>query len=256
MSTPKYRKLPVGSLFVDGRYQRDLRPQRVKAIAKAFDAAQLGVLEVSVRDDDTYVVFDGQHRLAALRTLGAESAPCLIHAGLSAEDEAALFARLQLDRRGLSSLERFKAQVFAGVPHAVAVAAIADEVGLTIGKRGVRAVAALERIYRREGEARLAETLATARDLWNGDKRATDGYLLEGLAQFLTSYGDRLGAEQMDRLAAASPTTILRRSLGSMQGGGGHARHAVDAELRKVAGVRGRPRTKTAAPVLELVKAA
>lgn len=262
MSQPKFRKLPVGTLTIDERYQRELNPARVLKIVAAYNPQQLSVLEVSSRGDDTYVVFDGQHRLEALREMGADSAPCLVHSGLTAKEEAELFARLQLDRRGLSALERFRAQVFAGDEQAIRVQDITTAAGFVIGKAGdageyrcIRAVSALERIYRREGPDRLADTLDTVRSLWAGDKRSTDGYLLEGMAQFLQRYGNRVGSEQMDHLAATSPTAILRRALGSMQGGGSHARHAVEAELRKVAGVRGRPR-KVARPAkakLELV---
>lgn len=245
----RYRKLPVDALIVDGRYQRELNVSRVRAIVRAFNANQLGVLEVSTRPDDEYAVFDGQHRLVALRELGKNDAPCLIHSGLTAQDEASLFARLHLSRRGLSALERFRAQVFAGVEQAVTIAGIVESqrfeiAGYSPTNRAIRAVGALERIYRRDGAIALRETLQTVRLLWDGDPRSTDGYLLEGLSQFLVGYGNRLGDEHFDKLAAAGPTVILRRALGQLQGGGGHARHAIDSELRKVAGVRGRPRAR------------
>lgn len=258
MTGPKYRKLPVATIVTDERYQRELVPARVRRIVRNFDARQLGALEVSERDDGTIAIFDGQHRLEALKELGIETAPCFVHK-LTAEDEAGLFVRLQMDRKAPSPVERFRAQVFSGDEQAVAVEDIAIEAGFVIWNReragqhnAIRAINALERIYKREGAETLRATLTTVADLWAGDERSTDGYLLEGVAEFLRGYANRYGSEERDRLREVAPTVILRRALGSMQGGGSYARHAIAAELRKIAGVRGRP--SSSRPRLTVVK--
>lgn len=263
MSQPKYRKLPVGTLVVDARYQRELKESRVAKIARTFNPRQLGALEVSDRGDGTFAVFDGQHRLAALRELDLDTAPCLVHSGLTAEQEAELFVRMQDDRKAPSPIERFQARVFSGDEDAMLVDSTAALAGFTIGSSGdagtfhvIKAVAALERVYKREGIDILSETLHVIHDLWGGDQRSTDGYLIEGLAQFLRRYGNRFGPTERERLRGAAPTVILRKALGPMQGGGSHARHAIEAEIRKVCGVRGRPLKKQPArPHLELVAA-
>lgn len=236
----RYRRMPLSKLIIDKAYQRELDQRRVNAIAENFNPALLGALEISVRNGKA-AVFDGQHRLAALKKLKADDAPCLVHEGLSIPEEAALFVSLQAQRKNLRPIDKFKARLVAGDVTAMAVNQIVSDVDLTVGDSGIRAVTALERIYKREGEEILRSTLSTVRILWDGDDRYVDGYLLEGMAQFLRGYGNRIDKPEIKRLRAVAPTAILRRALGTMQGGGSHARHAVEAELRKVAGVRGRP---------------
>lgn len=252
-SRPRFRNLPVEAIMVDDRYQRGLSLPRVKRIVRNFDWQEFGAIEVSLHADGTYTVFDGQHRLAALRELGFADAPCLLHQ-LTPEREAALFVRMQLDRKSPTHIERFNAQVFAGNPESVEISTIVDDTGFQVTRSsspyGIRAVNRLEQIYRREGAAVLYAALRFVADTWGGDDRSTDGPLLEGVAQFLRGYGNRLDDETRGRLAATSPTVILRRALGVVHPGGGtFARHAVDAELRKVAGVRGKP---TLQPSLKL----
>lgn len=254
----KFKKVPVSELFVDERYQRPVVPGRVNRIVKHFRPAQLGVLEVSKRDNG-YAVFDGQHRLEALTALERQTAPCLIHENLTPEDEAVLFVRHQMDRKAVSPVERFKAEVFAGVDDATTINGIADEYGYEIADKHdageqnvIRAVNALRNVYKRFDGPGLSATLETLRDLWYGDQRSTDGYLIEGLAELVMGYGNRLDTEAMDRLAAVSPTVILRRALGPMSGGGSAVRHTIASELRKIAGVRGRP-AAVKQPELKLV---
>ena len=49
-------------------YQRNTNPTQVANIVNQFDGAKLGVITVSLRDGK-YRAIDGQHRLAALRSL-------------------------------------------------------------------------------------------------------------------------------------------------------------------------------------------
>jgi hypothetical protein len=192
-------------------------------------------------------VFDGQHRLAALRELGIDTAPCLIHK-LSAEDEARLFVRLQTDRKNIHPVDRFRAALFAGDEQATAINGIVEAQGFTIlhasALNGIKAVGAVERIYKRDGADHLLLTLGWVSDLWMGDDKATNGYLLDGFAKFLQEYGNRLNGDAEQRLREVSPVVIIRRALGHLQGGGSHARHAICSELHKVSGIKGRPSSK------------
>ena len=88
--TTKFQKnlatLPVSIIRVDD-YQRVLRESNVKKIVSGFDPIGLQHLSISFRDGE-YYVFDGQHRLEALKRLGIEEVECIIHYGMSYEDEA------------------------------------------------------------------------------------------------------------------------------------------------------------------------
>lgn len=245
MTSPQFRVLPVSALFVDDRYQRELNEARVKKIAETFNPAQLGVLEVSTREDGMFAVFDGQHRLAALQQVGWTDAPCLVHQDLTADDEAKLFIRLQSDRKSVTPLERFRARLFSGDETAVVIDKVTRLAGFHIGGHdpyGIKAVTAVEAVYRREGPDALLNGLAAIHNLWGGDERSTNGHLIQGMTQFLLRYSNRLGNEEQVRLAGVAPSVVLRKALGPMTGGEGRpARDAVETELRKIAGVRGRP---------------
>lgn len=257
-ATPTFETLPLSKLVVDGHYQRALDPKRVHEIAENFDPRLLGTLEVSIRNGKA-AVFDGQHRLAALRELKLPAAPCLSHKGLSAKDEAALFVALQRQRRNIRPYERFRAMVFSGDPAARGIKRIVDRAGFKVGSHygvefeqagGIGGIVTLERIYKRQGPQGLAATLELAK-LWAGEPKCTDAMLLEGLASLLEGYGDRVDDVARERLAAVPARTIIRRATGGDMPGGGSAagRRYVLAELRKIAGVRGRPskRSKVAA---------
>jgi hypothetical protein len=58
-------------------YQRPVDMARARKIAKKFDERKIGLLTVSLRDGQYWIV-DGNHRLSALRMIGAEKARCQI----------------------------------------------------------------------------------------------------------------------------------------------------------------------------------
>src|SRR5688572_29248244 len=92
------REIEVGKLKVRSIYQRPLDERRVKKMTDAFDENLIGALEVSFADGQFWVV-DGQHRLALLRAKGIKTVNAVIHYGLSLEEEANLFGRLNSQRR-------------------------------------------------------------------------------------------------------------------------------------------------------------
>jgi len=108
--------VPVRSIRADHTYQRELVRSRVARMVAEFDSSLLGVIEVSRRDDDTYAVIDGQHRLEAARIArGRESSiACNIHTGLTVEEEAQLFFDIDRKRVRLTGWARWNARRGAG----------------------------------------------------------------------------------------------------------------------------------------------
>jgi hypothetical protein len=246
MMSVKYRKVPVSDLIVDDRYQRDLDERRVRKIVNEFDPALFGTLEVSHRNGVS-AVFDGQHRLVAAAELGHESVPCLVHTGLSPEDEAVLFVQLQRERKGISAVQRFRARLFSGDEIAQEIAAIVDEAGFTISDQSsadagrthsIKGVQTLERLYHR---GVLSGALGIIREVWYGDDKSTDAGFIEGVGLLLEQYGSRLDDDAFERLRAVPPIVVIRRAVGREAGAGGSKGSLIAVELRKVAGVRGRP---------------
>lgn len=76
-------------------YQRTLNHARVREIAENFDERVANEPKVSARDGGFYV-FDGQHTVAARKLLNnGMDLPvlCKVYSGLTAQDEALLFAQ-------------------------------------------------------------------------------------------------------------------------------------------------------------------
>jgi hypothetical protein len=243
-----YKRVSVESLYVDERYQRPVDERRVGRMAKQFDERLVGTLEVSQRNGaGSYAVFDGQHRLEAAKLADIGAVPCIVHKGLTPEEEADLFVTLQRQRKNITPLERFRARVFTGDEDAMLIEEIVNACGFELASYSrssshntLRAVTAVERIYRR---GNLPETLMLLRDLWEGDEKSTDGALLEGLSILEEGYGHRLTEDVKDRLREVAPTVVLRRAMGPMRGGGSAMGVHVASEMRKIARLSGRPRT-------------
>lgn len=249
---PDFKAVPVTDLNVDHGYQRQLKPARARKIATTFDPVLLGALSVSRRADKTLWVFDGQHRLEALKAMGEATAPCLIYA-MTATDEARTFVSMQRERRGISALERFTAQLYSGDEGSKALSEAVEAGGSAVGDKPgeVRAVTTLERVARRHGYEALTATISTLVDTWDGDAKYLDGGIVEGMAEFLAGYGHRFGPDERERLADVPPAVVLRKAVGPMGGGGSQMRVLVCRELRRVTGItQGRPRQRWELPAL------
>lgn len=217
--------LDVSRLFVDETYQRPLTTLARK-IENDFDPGLVGTLIVSDRGKGKYAIVDGQTRAAAILNLSSEDkaplgVPCLVYHGLTRADEASLFARLQLERRGIASAHRFRAAIVAGDPEAIAIEEIAGDAGFPIGPAGngnLSAVAALEKVYRR-GPDLLRRTLVILRAAW--PDVVPSGDVIRGLG-LLLSQDTSIDDERLtDRLAAVPLDQVKRRALALSEGMGG-----------------------------------
>lgn len=246
--TATYKRVPVERLIIDSRYQRPLNEHRIGRMIDDFRPAQLGTLEVSHRPGGQFAVFDGQHRLAALKALGKKTAPCLVHEGIDAQEEADLFVRLQRERRPATPVERFKAQLFSGDHEAAQIAGALTASGFKIGsgEHDVKAVSSVEKLASRHGIEIVRRTFETIRDAWFGDPGSLDGSVIGGLGEVIGDYSDRWDSKHVDRLRLQAPIDIKRRAQGKRANLGGSAHIAVAAEIRKTAGLTGRPRRKAA----------
>lgn len=212
---PIVATLPLDALFVDRRFQRPLNERRAARIAAEFDPSLLGVLHVNVRSKPTiYSVFDGQHRLAALRSLGWDAAPCLVHR-LSFEDEALAFVRTQTERKPVRPVDRHRAAVAARDQRALVVDAVIREAGFVpTDAQQFAAIAALTAVnttFNRFGAERLAETLQMIATIWGrDDTSARKGTMIEGLALFLDTFDSVKRPELVRKLQAHSAASIIR----------------------------------------------
>lgn len=210
--------LPVKSLRVDPTYQRPLDNQRVRRMAKEFDLDALGTIEVSRRNDGQLFVIDGQHRISALFVIGfgEEKVPCLIHYGLSLEEEARIF-RMRNTAVRPNSFAMFRAELAEGGNEAVDIEQTVRRCGLEItqgANRGtIQAVSALRRVYRNTGGLVLERTLRLIISAWGTQSFNFQADLLVALALVQKRYGVELDRDRLiHQLGTVTANSLLAQA--------------------------------------------
>lgn len=214
MSKKTFRKVSPNETTTDPQYQRDVNESRAAAMAEHFDHALVGVVALSEREDGSLVIIDGQHRWTAAKVAGLGDVKFLaeVHEGLTLEEEARLFLRLNGTRSAVSAYGKFRARVVSKEDAAIAITSIAKKIGLTIStsktKNTVAAVEALDAVYK---SGNLDSTLRVAK-LW-GDGRAEffDAPLLRGISAFLREYPQASPLELAKKLGPHTAEKIKNR---------------------------------------------
>ncbi|MET9262357.1 DUF6551 family protein [Amycolatopsis sp. NPDC004079] len=200
---PVLKQLRADHLGVDPQVQRSLDPNRVRKIADNLNRNALGTIIVSLRDDGTHHIVDGQHRAAAMmqRGLGDETMDCKVFSGLSLSEEAELF-RLYNDTRQMRPVVKFRVRVIEGDETAVLLNSMLEDYGWRVtGASGTGfflAVNALEKIYNGAGrfdggQAAACDTLINAlTTAWGHNSDAVRAELIEGIGLVILSYGEGL----------------------------------------------------------------
>jgi len=124
--------LDTQTIDVDARYQRGLDEARVERILASFAWDSFGAIVVAPAGD-RYHCIDGQHRLeAAKRHPKIAHVPAVIITSRAVEGEAATFVTVNRDRKNVSQLEMYWAELAAGNPEAQTVAKVAERTNIRI----------------------------------------------------------------------------------------------------------------------------
>lgn len=218
--------LPLGELFTDPTYQRDLDPARVTRMVKTYDAALVGIIEVSARDDGRYAILDGQHRWAMTRdVLFEQETPhiaCRVHSGLSVDEEAKLYHRLNTTRKQLTGWDRWKARRGAGDQTVAAIEKACTGAGWTVDYRAKRGsltcTKALEQVYEVGGANLIVYVLSVITSAWGDDSDGPTTGTVRGLAHLVGTYGDELDrARLISALSAIVPRQLNARAAAARE---------------------------------------
>lgn len=222
--------LPVSRLFIDQRYQREIKQHRVEKWSAEFDPDSFGVLIVSRRKDGTLALIDGQHRRAVMLKLGwsEQSVPCYVIENLSPEKEAGLFHRYNSGVQP-NAFEDFRALLMAQDPEAVAIEKIVMganlQIGESLGSHGagkIVAVGALRRVYQL-GPSVLAQTLKTMVMCWGDTHDVLQSAPILGVGNFFAYHGEIVNqAELVRKLQRTQIGKLVREAneLKAIMGGG------------------------------------
>lgn len=180
-------------IFADASYQRDVDPRRVQKMADDWDSRLVGILEVSDRGEahaPRYAVIDGQHRWAAAQLMN-DGRPLVanVHAGLTIADEAALFDKLNRQRKQTGTWDHWRARRIAGDEQVVVIEEVVRRNGLRTemspSDGAVACVAALEKIVKLGGVELLHNTLSLIVEIWGDRREGLDAAMIHGLALVL-----------------------------------------------------------------------
>lgn len=213
----------VGEVFADLTYQRVPDPRRIRKMADEWDRRLGGILEVSDRGEAAqprFAVVDGQHRWAAAKLL--EQSPMLVanvHTGLTVAEEAALFDKLNRQRKQTNAWDHhWKSRRAAEDPDVLAIDQVAIRNGLTVEMsptdKCIACVAALEKVVKLGGTALLDDVLQLVVAAWAGRRDSLDAPLIHGLALVLHHLADRIDLERLgDSLCEVLPAQLRRQAV-------------------------------------------
>ena len=217
-----YEEKMVSSALLEiprNTYQRSLNPERVKRISHSFDERIANEPKVSFRDGH-YVVFDGQHVIAArVDHNSGEELPirCKVYSDLTDKEEASLFANQTGFGVPPSIGMKLRARVFAGDPEACGFLKATEQVGLRIdygqhkGRKRLACIAAALTEYRKLGPEKYQEAIKMILDGWDGDPDSLRAETVTGVCRFADLYrGEYDPKRAVKRFRTVDPLKIYR----------------------------------------------
>ena len=233
---PRVVWLDLALLKVDGSYQREVGKggrTHINNIVKAFNWNCYQPIVVTEREDGTYAVIDGQHRLeAAKKHPLIDSLPCYIIAAPDVAVQASIFVSINTARLALTSQAKFWAAHAAGIKSAVVLVEICRAVGVTVPRSQPRAAAAVlaimaplvaQRLIERHGKAPVREAIGLMATAHPTARLAFRSHFVEALVRIAADpvYSrDRAGAILAKTDLVRLHADVIVRSGG---GGGGRA---------------------------------
>lgn len=215
------RTLSTSRLTSGLPYQRPVEQKNVDKLIRNWNSRELYPVIVSFRDGKFNVV-DGQNRIAAMRQMaggGDVIVPCMIYTGMTYEQEAELYAKLDKGKRPLTPRQHTKALVESGsdakimeikclVEKVGFVWALGEPTGEPFEIAPIRALINAHQLLGGETFARMLSLLAGA---WQGMPNSLRASMLSGMALFVKTYEAELSDRAfIRRMSIVSPEEIIR----------------------------------------------
>lgn len=226
--------VPLAKISVNERAQREFREPWAESILAHFDIDKLQFPTVNLREGRFYVI-DGQHSIWAYKMwLGCwddQKVQCLVHRGLTEEQEAELFLSLN-NKKTIPVFEKFRVAVTAGRGNEADIDRIVRANGCKVSQNrsqpgAIGAVTALQAVYRDQGGEILGAVVRTIRDAY-GDA-GYDASVLRGIGLVIGRYPmlDRPRLTVALHDAAGGVKGLLNKAYVSQQRTGGSKAESV-----------------------------
>jgi hypothetical protein len=210
--------IPMRDLELDPRFNREVNERTIKQIDADPDPDKFGVIQAArLNGNGKYTIYDGGHRYSWLQHIGYDGdVPVAVARMTDPHVLAVKFVDMNTQRIPVNPWERYRKLLYAGDPMYVAIDRDVTAVGWRVGPKAIEGIVApppLVRLYKAEPEHAVRETLALARDLWDGRFKSTDGQLLLGLWGVISGLGNQLDRQAfIDRLDTHEPSDLLARA--------------------------------------------
>lgn len=197
---------------VDPTYQRSLDENRVQRIIDWFAWDSFGAIVVASAAGGRYHAIDGQHRLeAAKRHPMVSVVPAIIITTSGTAAEAENFVAINRDRKNVTPLDLYWAELAADDPEATTVAQVCERAGITIvrstgGQTRAKvsetaAISAIRSLIDRRGAMRARQMLDV---LAKAELKPIGAMQIKGVEVLLTD------AEFADQLEPEAITEAIR----------------------------------------------
>ena len=215
------RAMSTSQLTSDLPYQRGVEQKNVDKLIRNWNSRELYPVIVSFRDGKFNVV-DGQNRIAAMRQMaggGDVIVPCMIYTGMTYEQEAELYAKLDKGKRPLTPRQHTKALVESGSDAKILeIKCLVENVGFvwaldepTGEPFEIAPIRALINAYQLLGGEAFTRMLSLMAGAWQGTPNSLKASMLSGMALFVKTYETELRDRAfVRRLALVSPEEIIR----------------------------------------------
>ena len=220
----EYKWVPVRALAVDTIYQRKVDDKRVNRMVKHWNPDLVNPPKVSLRQDGSMFVFDGQHTTIGYKIVNGENSMilCKVYRGLTRQEEVELFlAQEGPDKRSLTTNEKLRAmynmnyEKVRGMVTLAELAGVRVDFGTSQAVNKVTAVSTLFKVYKRMPREQYIDMLIVLREAWNGSPDGFSRELLAGMADFFAAYYGKFKMKDLTKsLSRVTPTQIVREGKG------------------------------------------
>jgi hypothetical protein len=176
------------NLVIDRTYQRSVSDSKILSIAANWKWESCGAISVMKRQDDRFIVIDGQNRtLAAWKRADIIYLPCMVFESQGIQHEASSFVEINTNRKPVLAYDKFKAQLVARDAVSIEIASAIEENGFILransdNARTITCIAACQSVYH-SNPSKFRLILKTACDLAIEDSCVVSNILLQGLAE-------------------------------------------------------------------------
>ena len=208
--------LRIDRIRVPGKLQREFDLRHAQKIIDDFRPELLDSIHVNRLLNGQYEVFNGQHRLFAVKHLGLSTVNCLVWDNLTEKEKAEIFQGLEKGKKRICATDMFNSEIVSEEPDALAIEEICNRYGVPIGSDGekhqnrgfyLRAVRVARLILRDFGYERLDQTMRIITGAWPGQSYAMYEPMVNGVSLFCEYFGKQENFDEAKAIKQLSKRT-------------------------------------------------